>query len=83
MWLIIKQAAPGKATKKKPMGHELFEALPKLTFFPARIAAGSIKSPKEREDTDRTTEEMEGRTAKTKVIIKRSQDSGSGSRIKS
>jgi len=26
---------------------------------------------------------MEGRTAKTKVIIKRSQDSGSGSRIKS
>ena len=76
MWLIIKQAAPGKATKEKPMGHEHFE----LAFFPARIAAGSIKSLKEREETDRTTEEMEGSTAKTKVIIKRSQDSGSGSR---
>jgi hypothetical protein len=39
--------------------------------------------PNESEETDRTTEEMEGRTAKTKVIIKRSQDSGSGSRKES
>jgi len=33
MWLIIKQAAPGKATKKKPMGHELFEALSSHSFL--------------------------------------------------
>ena len=57
------------------MGHELFEALSSHSFL-LELLQEAFK-----EETDRTTEEMEGRTAKTKVIIYK-KEPGLGERLK-